>query len=212
MKIADEAVRSALTDNNKASRERGKKRAREILETAKEILANEGYHNLTLRKIAQRMNISKGNLTYYYATKEILLQAIVTDNMRRYEMTFERESKTVPDDHSVRLRNLLGFLVDDANNPEVERFFYQVWALSTHNEDIANHKKKIYQHYFDNISTQLRLAYPDMPEDSLNKKCLLIMCMTEGMNVIFGCGEEFMQKFGDLENYLPGAMMEIIES
>ena len=56
---------------------KGKQRVREILGTASQIFAFEGYSNFTMRSIANRTGISLCNLQYYVQTKEILFQAVV---------------------------------------------------------------------------------------------------------------------------------------
>ncbi|WP_423363289.1 TetR/AcrR family transcriptional regulator [Mycoplasma sp. P36-A1] len=48
-----------------------------ILEKGIKLLKKEGYNNLSMRDIAKEANISVGNLTYYYKTKEEILLAFI---------------------------------------------------------------------------------------------------------------------------------------
>ncbi|CAN3128006.1 TetR/AcrR family transcriptional regulator [Mycobacterium sp. smrl_JER01] len=51
----------------------------DIIEAAVNVFAERGYVGASVREIAERLGISKGNLTYYFAVKDDLLFEIVTD-------------------------------------------------------------------------------------------------------------------------------------
>jgi AcrR family transcriptional regulator len=186
-----------LHRGTKGSRARGQQRAQEILRTAQEILANEGYRSLTLRKIATTMGISNGNITYYFANKEQLLKALITDNLARYDAAVDLAASGFPDHPESRLRAFLDFLIRDAQDPNSQRFFYQLWAISSHNEGAAIQREAVYEHFLNQVRTLLRAARPEMTEDDLLKKCFVLMSLIEGMNVIYGSGENLNAKFSD---------------
>lgn len=58
---------------------RSSSRRSEIVSAALEVFAERGYVGASVREIADRLNISKGNLTYHFAVKDDLLFEIVTD-------------------------------------------------------------------------------------------------------------------------------------
>lgn len=60
-----------------------------ILQAAVELIAEEGFQNLSMRKIASRMNISAPTIYYYYANKDELNIAI---RKRAGEMLYRRLS------------------------------------------------------------------------------------------------------------------------
>ena len=49
----------------------------QILETAKNLFVNEGYHGLSMREIAYALGVSKAALYYYFKDKEELFLAIL---------------------------------------------------------------------------------------------------------------------------------------
>lgn len=53
-----------------------RKRRDEIVTAATEIIATEGIHKLSLARIEQRVKMSRGQLTYYFRTKEGILLAV----------------------------------------------------------------------------------------------------------------------------------------
>ena len=48
-----------------------------ILDTARRLFTENGFHNTSMRHIAAALNISVGNLTYHYKKKEELIEAII---------------------------------------------------------------------------------------------------------------------------------------
>lgn len=49
----------------------------EILQTAKHLFNQQGYRQVSMRNIADALDISVGNLTYYYKRKEDLVEAVI---------------------------------------------------------------------------------------------------------------------------------------
>ncbi len=54
-------------------------RRNEIIAAATNVFAERGYVGASVREIAEQIDISKGNLTYYFAVKDDLLFEIVSD-------------------------------------------------------------------------------------------------------------------------------------
>jgi AcrR family transcriptional regulator len=53
------------------------KRRQEIMKTALELFAEQGYHNTSISKIAKTAGVSKGLMYNYFESKEALLDAII---------------------------------------------------------------------------------------------------------------------------------------
>lgn len=54
----------------------------EILDTAKRLFNERGYNNVSTRDISGALEISKGNLTYYFKKKEEIIEAILAENLQ----------------------------------------------------------------------------------------------------------------------------------
>ncbi len=72
-----------------------------ILQAAVELIAEEGFRNLSMRKIARRMNISAPTIYYYYANKDELNIAI---RKRAGEILYRRLSAAYRSGRDVRER------------------------------------------------------------------------------------------------------------
>lgn len=64
-------------------------RKNQIMDTALELFAREGYHQATVSKIAARAGISKGLIYNYFASKEELLDAILTKGIDLFIESFD---------------------------------------------------------------------------------------------------------------------------
>jgi AcrR family transcriptional regulator len=64
----------------KAAPESGSRRL--ILDTAARLLRSGGYHQTTLREIAEAVGIRKASLYYHFASKEEIVEAVANDGVR----------------------------------------------------------------------------------------------------------------------------------
>jgi len=68
-----------------------------ILSQAKEILINDGYENLNMRKVAQNTGIATGTVYNYFPTKKDLLTQLMMDYWEDYLKIFEKIDKEQED-------------------------------------------------------------------------------------------------------------------
>ncbi len=59
----------------------------EIIETARRLFNEKGYNGVTMRNISDALDISVGNLTYYFRKKQDILRAIMEKNFQDTAMT-----------------------------------------------------------------------------------------------------------------------------
>ena len=101
-------------------------RRRQILNAATELFSQGGYHGVTVDAIAQRAGISKGNLYWYFKSKQEILQLLFDDVGIRLFWPFVEimESDRSPRD------KLLAFAecsLDSAeSNPEALQLMWQI--------------------------------------------------------------------------------------
>lgn len=56
-----------------------------IMDTARQLFSEKGFHDTSMRDIAAVLNISVGNLTYHYKKKEDLIEAITLQDHQKYQ-------------------------------------------------------------------------------------------------------------------------------
>lgn len=107
---------------------KGRARREEILETAMQLFGEVGYHSASLREIAQRVGISHPGLLHHFASKELLLAAVLELRDARDEERFglapARSGREV-------LYGLLDLVDDNSRNPHIVELFCVLSAEAT---------------------------------------------------------------------------------
>ncbi len=211
MRSAPKAIASS---NGKVtgSQRRSQLRIDAILESAQDILINEGFHSLSLRKIAQHMGISNGNVTYYFPNKKVLLRALIEDMLTHYDTEFENEAAKFPDAPLTRINAYFKYLINDARSANSRNFFYQLWGLSTHDPIAAELREEVYTHFYSQVLIQLKALRPDISDIELKNKSFLLMSLVEGINVILGSGDTFIHQFDNIDTYLEKQIMALVQA
>ena len=65
------------------------KKKKMILEAAKELFNEKGYHNVTIRMIALKMNMSSGNLNYHFKKRENIFEALYFEMVSEFDERIE---------------------------------------------------------------------------------------------------------------------------
>ena len=74
---------------------KGAERIAEIVNAGASLLLEEGFPALTKRRIAKRLGISHGNVSYYFPTRESLWHAVIDYELKEY---YKRLAKLHADD------------------------------------------------------------------------------------------------------------------
>ena len=118
-----------------------------ILEAAERVLARDGYHAFSTRRVAQECSISVGNLTYYFPTKISLIEALMQAIYDRYELRYAElgsaEDRDSPDWLAERVTQLLR----DAADPEATGLFLELWIMARHHGFGAEVVNRFYERW-----------------------------------------------------------------
>lgn len=182
-----------------ATRQRGRLQVKKILREAQQILINEGYAGLTIRKVAKQLNISLGNLTYYFPTKDRLLQALIADLLDEYHSALLAEQERFPDDPHGRFLAYLEYLIADCRKADTRATFFQIWGLATHNDVVHELRHQIYSAFRADAAELLRPLNPTMSESELNTLVGTLIALIEGLHVIFDLSDETLELPADFE-------------
>lgn len=118
------------------------KNTKEKIQDAARLLFNQhGYFNVTIRMIAQELNMSSGNLNYHYKTRKELLKKLYFDMVEVFD-------KRVDNIHE---QDLTLQFVSDSMQTSMERmiaykfFWTDLDGILREDEDIRIHFQKAYQ-------------------------------------------------------------------
>ena len=112
-----------MTGQKRRERYRSEFRA-EILAASREVIREEGYQGLTLRKLGQRMECSPMALYSYFADKQALLTALALEGFERLAKKLEGTGRREP------LPALRRVLLDYINYAEHNPIEYRILFLS----------------------------------------------------------------------------------
>lgn len=100
---------------------------RAILDTTRRLLVKKGYHNLSMRKIAQSINYSATSIYLHFDSKDALLHALIDEGMQRLYDAFSDIVSAFDDEPVARLRALCEqFITFGLENPEYYEIMFQL--------------------------------------------------------------------------------------
>lgn len=76
---------------------KGDKNRERILQTANKLIYLRGFNATSFADIARESGVPKGNLYFYFRTKDDLLRAVVQDRAQRFRALLERWERDIPD-------------------------------------------------------------------------------------------------------------------
>ena len=168
-----------------------RRRRDEIIQSATEIIATEGLHKLTLGRIERLVDMSRGQLTYYFPTKEAILLAVFDRMLGRMieEAMADAKVQRIPTHSSVAweyLRHgLTRMLITDHPKPkgsELGPLVHTFMAQVQHREDYRQKLAEANAGWRDHISGDLQKSLPSdnpLPPTAIAS---VIMALFQGLS------------------------------
>jgi AcrR family transcriptional regulator len=161
-------------------------RKQEILQSAIEIIADEGYGSLTMRALARASGMKLGALQYHFRTREEMLRALVGYIGEQYQrafdsMHFEAESPGV--------RELAMFTLEDSAGDLLlsDRLWPQLWAMQQVEPLVSDLLEDIYAGYLATLEKALEAQGSESPR----AEALCLMSLLEGESLFVGSGRRW---------------------
>ena len=85
----------------------------QLLAKSFELFAEIGYGKITMRQIAQKLEISTGTLYHYFPSKEAMFLQLVEEQVQQDIANFLTQAKSVPPDIRSRVRAILDFTMEN---------------------------------------------------------------------------------------------------
>lgn len=134
----------------------------QLISAARAVLARDGVNGLTLRSVAAEADTAPGTLHYVFATKELLLRAVLEDEAARRASVLGRASSEATGFEGTIRRCLMALWTEDIESHRDEHVMQlelTTWALRTKGaEELANSQYHQYieatARLFENAATQ----------------------------------------------------------
>ncbi len=181
---------------------KGAERIAKIVEAGVEILRTEGFTALTKRRIAKRLGISHGNVSYYFPTRESLWKGVIEYELKFYYDKYYGESKIADNDPEGRFDEFVRLWFQEYKDRELRIFFAQLLAFAEVSEFVAQQRDEIYQTFYDETQSRIRDLDPTMTEQELQTRSTLVMAMLEGLHAVTAFRPDIMGSNTDFPEQL----------
>ncbi|WP_396332540.1 TetR/AcrR family transcriptional regulator [Burkholderia anthina] len=200
---------SAETVARRAPTQRGRDAIARILSTATDMLCDEGYGELTMRKVAGTVGISLSNLQFYFKTREDLLGEVIIQLTNRYLEQFEtfaQDPRLSPED---RLGAVLRHTLIEDKKPRVQSIFFNIWALAQTQDFARDIVDRIYKAQRAILARIIVQINPGLTEHECALRAALISCQMEGLMILIPQRKRFPSDLKGLETEVMRAMMAL---
>ena len=161
-------------------------RKQEILQTALEIIADEGYGNLSMRALARASGMKLGALQYHFRTWEDMLRALVDfiDGVLR-----ERLASSNRDSGDLTIREIAVFMLDESVDEELfsDKLWPQLWAMQQVEPLVSDLLEDVYAEYLQILERALEARGSQSPR----AEALCLMSLLEAESLFVGEGRRW---------------------
>lgn len=199
------------TRNSHAPYRKGLIKREQILETAKDLLIDDGAAEFTMRRIAAMLKMSLGNLQHYFRTKEELIDGLVSTQIKNYEIRMA--AHVLHHDEPVdRLKALAEFMVVDFRTKEGSVLFWELWALSAHNAGVARIVNAFHENERRMIRDILAAVAPRLSKPELDARATVVASMFEGIGLFVAKGRPQAKSHKEVAEQLKTAALAVAKA
>lgn len=163
---------------------KGAERIAEIVKAGAEILLDEGFSSLTKRRIANRLGISHGNVSYYFPTRESLWHAVTDYELKEYYQRHHGDFNADPNDPQACFDEFVVRWIDEYNDRVVRIFFSHIIAFAEVNEAVAKIRDEVYEEFFEGTLNRARALDLCVDDEELELRVLEVMVVLEGLHAV----------------------------
>lgn len=156
-----------------------------IMDAAIAVMAERGFAALTLQAVADGADIRYGNLTHHYPTRDKLIDALLDTLLERYRNRFMDLAEAIASRRDDSLRDIVGWLLDDAVKLETGPVFMELWAMANHMPNIAQAMETLYDEAVIACIMALGVSTKAATDSGLRDALYLLGTVLEGSSAIF---------------------------
>lgn len=157
-------------------------RKHEIIQAAQEILIEEGYYRLTMRRLADKVGMKLASLQYHFPSKKVLVSSLLADSLGHYHQRVLQLIQAIAANESpVALEKL--FLT--YQNAQISGIFEQLWALSIQEPELKAQYDQAYTALWEAVAAQVRQIDGQADEAQQRVRAALIIALLDGLETFF---------------------------
>ena len=178
------ALQSKLDPDNKKYSRKGRERIAKILESASQLLVEQGMEDFSVNKVAARAGISLGNLQYYFPRKKDLLFALLQSQLGPAQERVRAVADTADCDKQL-LRDIVGDALGMNLRDDTCAAVWTTVAMALYDPEMKSLADWWYSLYRDIITETVVRYNPDLEKDQIPSVVLTIMSAIEGHALIW---------------------------
>ncbi|WP_321396260.1 TetR/AcrR family transcriptional regulator [Emcibacter sp.] len=184
----------------------------EILEATQFLLIEEGYAGLSMRKVAARCNMTVGNLTYYFSTKQDLVHVLLDVALEGYNDHIREIMSDSSLSGEEQLARAFEYLMQDLMTRETTRFFPELWAMSNHDPVVNREVQDLYIREQEIIEGLVKKVRPDLATEDLKKLSLYISAAIEGHTIFIGHDKSWNDKSREIIDLAVNNFLDMVRN
>lgn len=172
----------ALKNKASSTTEKGWGRAQGILQAARELLASEGHAGLSMRRVAQAAGMTLSNVQHYYASRDLLLEALLQTIMDEFQSKMDRISAEMRERPRLeRFLSTADMFLEEITDPVTHAIFFEIWALASRNPFASNLMDKMLGRERKTVYNLIRGLNPAIPDEEYMQRAILMVAQIEGL-------------------------------
>ena len=163
-------------------------RKTEILRSAIELIADEGYGSLSMRALARASGMKLGALQYHFRTWDALLIALVEYIEAEIISAFDASEGSAQESS---IRNLIEFMLDEhvgtSDNLFSDRLWAQLWAMEQVEPLVSDLLEEVYAKFL----MKLERLMAKQSVVNARAEALMLLSLVEGESLFMGQGRRW---------------------
>lgn len=160
---------------------KGAEKIADIVRVGAELLLEDGFTVVTIRRVADRLGISHGNVGYYFPTRESLWQAVVDYEFRDFYKKYQSDLISNTDDPQSCFDEYLVRWMDEYQDRKVRSFFAHVEAYAEINSAVAKLRDEIYEGILQRILVRVRPLCIGLDDEQIKLRAITVMLLFQGL-------------------------------
>jgi AcrR family transcriptional regulator len=178
----NDTLKSSLQSKRSGTTDKGFERAHEILDAARHIFATEGYAGLSMRRVATEVGVSLSNVQHYYASKDMLVEAVMLYTMNMFqEKTDHIINAMAHASRAEQFQSTVDMFLQELSNPITVAVFFESWALATRNQFASSLMNKMLNRERKAIFKLIQGISPNISDDQYQIRAALIVAQIHGL-------------------------------
>jgi len=179
----------AKSDARPSTRRNREQRIREIVATARQVFQEDGYAGFTIRRVAERVGITHGNLQYYFRTTEELLRAALPAYLSQVMEDYTEIASRPGVGAAQRCTALINRIFQNINETDLPKFMVEVWAFASHEAYVAELLSDMQVRFRSIFAKLLSELHPTLTSAECHVRAAVICAQMDGMTIYASHGD-----------------------